>query len=195
MVIQKSFAALLAWAPIAINIPSASRNSSIRQWTRNEEPVGRPWNGDGRAVGSMAIFPDKSMVVSGSSNGRLQLWDIRRGMNVQWGALIDHPIRPWNLDTGRQIASPIEVPAGRKTNVSGSPMPLFGIIYLQRIFVFPPTAAEVARVEAAAAIQYANSNETGSSTQAGQPQAVPGTQVSQGRSTDTQGAGGGTAEI
>lgn len=180
MVIQKSFAALLAWAPIAINIPSASRNSSIRQWTRNEEPVGRPWNGDGRAVGSMAIFPDKSMVVSGSSNGRLQLWDIRRGMNVQWGALIDHPIRRWNPDTSRQIASPIEVPAGRKKN---------------RIFVFPPTAAEVARVEAAAAIQYANSNEAGSSTQAGQPQAVPGTQVSQGRSTNTQGAGGGTAEI
>jgi len=47
-----------------------------------------------------------------------------------WGALIDHPIRRWNPDTGRQIASPIEVPAGRKKNVSGSPMPLFGIIYL-----------------------------------------------------------------
>ncbi|KAG2747526.1 WD40 repeat-like protein [Suillus brevipes Sb2] len=64
-----------------------------------------------------------------------------------------------------------------------------------RIFVSPPSAAELARAEAAAAAQHANGNQAGSSTPVGQPQAVPGAQVSQGRPTETQGAGGGTGDV
>jgi hypothetical protein len=65
---------------------------------------------------------------------------------------------------------------------------------VQRIYVSPPSAAEVARAEAAAAAHHANGNQVSSSAQVGQPQASPGTQVSQGP-TETQGAGGGTRDI
>jgi hypothetical protein len=61
--------------------------------------------------------------------------------------------------------------------------------HLQRIYVSPPSAAEVARAEAAA--QNANGNQAGSSAQ---PQAVSRTQVSQGP-TETQGAGSGTGDV
>ncbi|KAG2743661.1 WD40 repeat-like protein [Suillus brevipes Sb2] len=73
----------------------------------------------------------------------------------------------------------VEVAAGRKKN---------------RIYVSPPSAAEVARAEAAAAAQHANANQASSSAQVGQPQASPGTQVSQGP-TGTQGVGGGTGDV
>jgi hypothetical protein len=67
-------------------------------------------------------------------------------------------------------------------------------MHLQRIYVSPPSAAEVARAEAAAAAaaaQHANGNQAGSSAQ---PQAVSGTQVSQGP-TAMQGASGGTEDV
>ncbi|KAG2031153.1 hypothetical protein BDR03DRAFT_973177 [Suillus americanus] len=44
-------------------------------------------------------------------------------------------------------------------------------------------------------MQTTNGSEAGNSTQAGQPQAVPGTQVSQGRPTETQGTRSGTEHI
>ncbi|KAG1860949.1 hypothetical protein F4604DRAFT_1957684 [Suillus subluteus] len=88
------------------------------------------------------------------------------------------PLQPrhWNsslFPVGSSVRT-IDVAAGRKKN---------------RIAIAPPTAAELAAAEAAAAMQHLNGNEAGSSMQPGQPQAVLGTQVSQGRPTETQGAG------
>lgn len=51
-----------------------------------------------------------------------------------------------------------------------------------------------AEAAAAAAAQHGNGNQSGSSAQVGQPQAVPGTQVSQGP-TETQGADGATGDV
>ncbi|KAG2747519.1 WD40 repeat-like protein, partial [Suillus brevipes Sb2] len=92
------------------------------------------------------------------------------------------PLEPrrWNFNLLRGGSSipTVEVAAGRKKS---------------RIYVSPPSAAEVARAEAAAAAaaQNANGNQAGSSAQ---PQAVSGTQVSQGP-TETQGAGSGTGDV
>ncbi|KAG2339000.1 WD40 repeat-like protein [Suillus weaverae] len=85
-----------------------------------------------------------------------------------------------NLFPGGSSIPTIEVAAGRKK---------------KRIYVSPPSAAEVARAEAAVAMQRPNGNEAGSSTQAAQPQAVPVTQASQGQPTETQGAGGGMGDV
>ncbi|KAG2742146.1 WD40 repeat-like protein [Suillus brevipes Sb2] len=91
--------------------------------------------------------------------------------------------RNFNLLRGSSSIRTVEVAAGRKKN---------------RIYVSPPSAAEVARAEAtaAAAAQHANGNQAGSSAQAGQPQPVSGTQVSQGRPTETvtQASSGGTGD-
>ncbi|KIK36813.1 hypothetical protein CY34DRAFT_491652 [Suillus luteus UH-Slu-Lm8-n1] len=95
------------------------------------------------------------------------------------------PLEPrrWNFNLSRGGSSirTVEVAAGRKKN---------------RIYVSPPSAAEVARAKAAAAAaaQHANGNQPGSSAQVGQPQAVSGTQVSQGPK-ETQGAGGATGDV
>ncbi|KIK35293.1 hypothetical protein CY34DRAFT_812266 [Suillus luteus UH-Slu-Lm8-n1] len=99
------------------------------------------------------------------------------------------PLEPrrwnFNLSRGSSPIRTVEVAAGRKK---------------KRIYVSPPSAAEVARAEelarakAAAAAQHANGNQSGSSTQVGQPQVVSGTQVSQGP-TETQGAGGATGDV
>ncbi|KAG2339003.1 hypothetical protein BDR05DRAFT_1003685 [Suillus weaverae] len=88
--------------------------------------------------------------------------------------------RNFNLFPGGSSIPTVEVAAGRKK---------------KRIYVAPPSAAEVARAEAAAAMQRPNGNEAGSSTQAGQPQAVPATQTSQEQPAETQGAGGGTGDV
>ncbi|KAG2029951.1 hypothetical protein BDR03DRAFT_975299 [Suillus americanus] len=94
------------------------------------------------------------------------------------------PLEPrrwnFNLFSGGSSIRTAEVAAGRKKN---------------RIYVSPPTAAELARAEAAAAVQHTNGNEAGSSTQAGQPQVLPETQVSEGRPTEPQGAGGRTGDV
>jgi WD40 repeat protein len=60
----------------------------------------------------------------------------------------------------------------------------------QRIAISPPTAAELA-----AAMQRQSGNNTGSSTQPGQPQTMPGTQLPQGQPTVAQGASGGMEEV
>ncbi|KAJ8587623.1 WD40 repeat-like protein [Rhizopogon salebrosus TDB-379] len=133
----------LACVDTGCNIMSASEDGSIRQWIRDGEPVGEPWRSDGGGVGSMAVCLDQTMVVSGSGDGRLRLW------NVGEGSMVGHPwkghsapviyldwspdareiasgsedgtIRRWNLNTRRQIAPPIETGHGWVRAVKYSP--------------------------------------------------------------------------
>ncbi|KAG2738070.1 hypothetical protein P692DRAFT_20508161, partial [Suillus brevipes Sb2] len=51
------------------NIFSTSNDGSIRQWKKDGEPVGKPLNSHGARIGSLALSPDGSMVVSGSADG------------------------------------------------------------------------------------------------------------------------------
>jgi WD40 repeat protein len=110
------------------NIMSASEDGSIRQWTRNGDPVGEPWRSDGGGVGSMAVSLDQTMVVSGRADGTLRLWNVKEGGAVgdpweghsasvrclDWSPNAreiasgseDGTIRRWNPNTGRQIAPP-----------------------------------------------------------------------------------------
>lgn len=71
----------LACLGTSCNIISTSNDGSIRQWTRDGKPVGRPWNSDG-PVSSIAISPDASMVLSGSADCRLWLWNVKKGSLV-----------------------------------------------------------------------------------------------------------------
>ncbi|KAG2747531.1 hypothetical protein P692DRAFT_20736343, partial [Suillus brevipes Sb2] len=92
------------------------------------------------------------------------------------------PLEPrrwnFNLFPGGSSTRTVEVAAGRKK---------------KRIFIAPPTAAEVARAEAAADMQRANGNEAGSSTQPSQVVSV--TEVPQGRLTETRGSSYGTGDV
>jgi WD40 repeat protein len=116
------------------NVISASEDGSIRQWRRNGEPIGEPWRSDGGGVGSIAVSPDETMVVSGSGDGKLRLWNVKEGSMVgdpweghnhnvpvrclDWslnaGEIAsgseDGTIRRWNPDTGQQVGltSPME---------------------------------------------------------------------------------------
>ena len=112
------------------NVMSASEDGSIRQWTRDREPVGEPWRGDGRPVVSLAVSPDATMVASGGADGRLRVWNIQGGrvvgdpleghtapaMCLDWSSngqeiasgSIDGTVRRWNPGTGRQIGPRIE---------------------------------------------------------------------------------------
>ncbi|KAG1808984.1 WD40-repeat-containing domain protein [Suillus subaureus] len=91
----------------------------------------------------MAMSPDESMVVSGSADGRLWLWNIRKGSVVgdlwkghsrpvrciDWSPNTqeivsgseDGTIRRWNPDTGQQIAQPIKSGQGLVWAVRYSP--------------------------------------------------------------------------
>jgi WD40 repeat protein len=133
----------LAYVGTGCNIMSASEDGSIRQWIRDEEPVGEPWRSDGGGVGSMAVCPDETMVVSGSADGRLRLWNVKEGSVVgdpweghsapvrclDWcpnarevaSGSEDGTIRRWNPNTGRQIAPPIEAGRGWVNAVKYSP--------------------------------------------------------------------------
>ena len=59
------------------NVMSASDDGSIRQWTRDGEPVGAPWRCYGGGVGSIAVSPDETMVASGSIDSRIRVWNIQ----------------------------------------------------------------------------------------------------------------------
>jgi WD40 repeat protein len=125
------------------NIMSASEDGSIRRWIRDGELVGEPWRSDVRVVVSLAVSPDQTMVVSGSIDGRLRLWNVKEGDVVgdpweghsasvrclDWSPNTrevasgseDGTIRRWNPNTGRQIAPPIETGHGRVHTVKYSP--------------------------------------------------------------------------
>ncbi|KAJ8587615.1 WD40 repeat-like protein [Rhizopogon salebrosus TDB-379] len=72
----------LACVGTGCNIMSASKDGSICQWIKDGEPVGEPWKSDGVGVTSMAVCPDETMVVSGSGDGRLRLWNVKEGSVV-----------------------------------------------------------------------------------------------------------------
>ncbi|KIK42932.1 hypothetical protein CY34DRAFT_804338 [Suillus luteus UH-Slu-Lm8-n1] len=133
----------LAYLGTSGNIMSTSEDSSIRQWKRDGEPVGKPWYGGGGGIGPMAISPDETMVVGGSVDGRLWLWNIKEGSMIgdpwerhddivrclDWSSNAleiasgseDGTIRRWNPDTGRQIAPPIETGHGWVVALKYSP--------------------------------------------------------------------------
>ncbi|KAJ8580024.1 WD40 repeat-like protein [Rhizopogon salebrosus TDB-379] len=133
----------LACVGTGCNIMSASEDGSIRQWISDGKPVGELWRSDGVGVGSMAVCPDETMVVSGSADGRLRLWNVKEGSVVgdpweghsapvrclDWSpdtreiasGSQDGTIRRWNPITGRHIASPIETGHGRVHAVKYSP--------------------------------------------------------------------------
>ncbi|KAJ8591137.1 hypothetical protein M405DRAFT_932338 [Rhizopogon salebrosus TDB-379] len=53
----------LACVGTSHDVMSASEDGSIRQWRRDGEPVGEPWEGNGGAIATMAMSPDETMVV------------------------------------------------------------------------------------------------------------------------------------
>ncbi|KAJ8595718.1 WD40 repeat-like protein [Rhizopogon salebrosus TDB-379] len=133
----------LACVGTSCNIMSASSDGSIRQWIRDGEPVGEPWGGGRAWVMSLAVSPDQTMVVSGSTDGRLRLWNVKEGGCVgdpweghsapvrclDWSPNAreiasgseDGTARQWDPNTGRQIAPPIETGQGRVYAVKYSP--------------------------------------------------------------------------
>jgi len=120
----------LACVGTTYNVMSASGDGSIRQWTRDGNPVGKPWHSDGGGVKSLTVSPDGTMVVGGSADGRLRLWNIEEGRVVgdlweghndevgcvDWSpngleiasGSVDGTVRRWNPHTGRQIGPAIE---------------------------------------------------------------------------------------
>ena len=114
------------------NVISASADGSIRRWTRDGNPVGKPCHSDGGSVGSIAVSPDGTMAASGRADGRLRLWNIKEGRVVgdlseghkgevecvDWSpsglpeiasGSRDGTVRCWNLATSRQIGPTIEI--------------------------------------------------------------------------------------
>jgi WD40 repeat protein len=123
---------------------SASWDCSIRQWKRDGEPVGKSWDGGGGGVQSIAVHLDDTIVVSGSVDGRIRLWNIKEGSMIgepweghtaavrclDWSPIDaleiasgseDGTVRRWNPDTGRQIAPPIKTSHGWVEAVKYSP--------------------------------------------------------------------------
>ncbi|KIK31789.1 hypothetical protein CY34DRAFT_102757, partial [Suillus luteus UH-Slu-Lm8-n1] len=142
----------LVYLKASCNVMSTSDDGSIRQWKRDGEPVGKPLDSDGRAVGSMAVSPDEKMVVCGNVDGRLRLWNIEEGSmigepweghdaavrSLDWypnaleiaSGSQDGTIRRWNPDTGRQIAPPIKTSHGWVYVVKYSPQHQENVEYL-----------------------------------------------------------------
>ncbi|KAG2342720.1 WD40 repeat-like protein [Suillus weaverae] len=120
----------LVYLGASCNVISASGDGSIRQWKRDGEPVGKPLESDRGGISSMAICPNETMVVCGSGDGRLRLWNIKKGSIISepweghddavrcldWSPNAleiasgseDGTLRRWSPDTGQQIAPPIK---------------------------------------------------------------------------------------
>ncbi|KAG2048522.1 WD40 repeat-like protein [Suillus hirtellus] len=135
----------LAYLGNSGNIMGTSDDRSIRQWKGDGEPVGKPLNSDGGGTISMVVSSDETMVICGSADGRLRLWNIKEGsmvgdpweghnINAQVRCLDwsrnsleiasgsqDGTVRRWNPDTGRQIAPPIQTSHGWVEAVKYSP--------------------------------------------------------------------------
>ncbi|KAG2737530.1 WD40 repeat-like protein [Suillus brevipes Sb2] len=133
----------LAYLKASCNVMSASEDGSIRQWKRDGEPVGKSWEGGGGPVQSIAVHLDDTMVVSGSLDGRLRLWNVKEGSMIgdpweghdapvrclDWSpdaleiasGSQDGTIRRWNPDTGRQMAPLIKTSYGWVMAVKYSP--------------------------------------------------------------------------
>ena len=133
----------LAYLGTSRSVVSASGDGSIRHWRRDGTAIGQPWRSDGGAVGPIAVSPDETMVVSGSSDGKIRLWDIKKGRIIgdpweghnddvrciDWspnGKEIasgsdDGTIRRWDPSTGCQIGRPVEAGQGWVYFVKYSP--------------------------------------------------------------------------
>ncbi|KAJ8582802.1 WD40 repeat-like protein [Rhizopogon salebrosus TDB-379] len=133
----------LACLSTCCHIMSTSTDGSIRQWTRDGEPVGKPWIGDGEAEGSIAVSPDNTRVASGSADGRIRLWNVGEGNVIgdpwdgynaamtclDWspsGLEIsngseDGTLGRWNPDTGKRVTSITETGHGWVFTVKYSP--------------------------------------------------------------------------
>ncbi|KAG2747529.1 WD40 repeat-like protein [Suillus brevipes Sb2] len=247
----------LCLSPDESHLVSASLDYSVRIWDlKTNQPVGNPLLHNDE-VYSVVISPDGKFIISGTLDGKIYVWSLEAALNHSVNdhsaeksdaklkgrpvqsrdAFFQSSNRPgglakygkdfWDADTNtesRSAASPASTSFAHRLRDSlrfstrsnapqsipfetrhwnlnvfrgGSSVPTVEVAAgrkKNRIFVSPPSAAEVARAEAAAAAQRANANQAGSSTQVGQPQAVPVTQVSQGP-TETQGAGGGTGDV
>jgi WD40 repeat protein len=133
----------IAYLGSSCSIMSSSSDGSIQRWTKDGKPIGKPWISDGGVVGSIGVSPDETMVVSGSADGRIRLWNIKEGKMVgnlwkghndaviclNWSpdameiasGSYDGTIRRWNPDTGRQIAPLIQTSHGWVCAVKYSP--------------------------------------------------------------------------
>ncbi|KAG2742134.1 WD40 repeat-like protein [Suillus brevipes Sb2] len=133
----------LAYLKASCNVMGASDDGSIRLWKRDGEPVRQPLYSDGGGLSSIAVSPDETMVVCGSADGRLRLWNIKEGSMVgepweghdaavrclHWSpdaleiasGSQDGTIRRWNPNTGRQLAPPIKTSHGWVVAVKYSP--------------------------------------------------------------------------
>ncbi|KAJ8590859.1 WD40 repeat-like protein [Rhizopogon salebrosus TDB-379] len=110
----------LACVGTGCNIMSASSDGSIRQWKRDREPVGEPWKSDGRAT--MAL--ERGGVVGNPWEGHsdtVRCLDWSPNAKEIASGSQDGIIRRWNLNTGRQIAPPIETGHGWVNAVKYSP--------------------------------------------------------------------------
>ncbi|KIK31851.1 hypothetical protein CY34DRAFT_814491 [Suillus luteus UH-Slu-Lm8-n1] len=114
----------LACLKASCNVISASEDGSIRQWKRDGEPVGKPWYGDGRGVNTLAVSLDETMVVCGSEDGRLRLWNIKEGSMIgePWEGH-DAAVRSldWSPDALEIATPPIKTSHGWVVAVKYSP--------------------------------------------------------------------------
>ncbi|KAG2751462.1 WD40 repeat-like protein [Suillus brevipes Sb2] len=125
------------------DILSASSDGSIRQSAKDGGHLGKLWHGDSGMVISTALCPDESMLVSGSIDGKIQLWNTKKRNMVgkpwkahrdvvrylHWSPSAveivsgshDGTIQQWNPHTGRETARPIATSHGWVSVVRYSP--------------------------------------------------------------------------
>lgn len=142
-VIEGHSAFIWSLACLGTAILSASSDRSIRQSAKDGGGGGKLWHGDSGMVISMALCPDETMLVSGNTDGKVQLWNAKEGNMVgdSWKAHCDTvrylhwspsavkivsgshdgTIRQWNPLTGQELAHPIATSHGWVSVVRYSP--------------------------------------------------------------------------